>query len=385
MIEFKADCGHTIRAKDGDEGKVVRCSYCGRTTQVPDKAEDEFASLFSDVVDLEAGESVSAGEAVKLKRRRPATPAAKPRRKRETGSGFNPFAVVLKMTYAAVIVIVLIVCAKAGYDYLRDRPDREDQRRVERPPDGGRNTPQPNTGGRQPGGRLKPGPQITLPKNFRGNDGGIYVRSVPDKAEVRYRRLSDSHDQEEIFLDPEAQTKRTPCIVQLDAGEWEVAVGLRIDSPQLHRYPKYTDQRAYAEATDSVQPLDGFFSPDQANEMALVFSPQGYRIVVRKYECHVIKKDWLQLTALFVPNVPLEDLLPLLPTEKFFGFDETYVITQLTYHGVPEEDHAMLIDALQRVGTVVYHKQDKNEYCCFSIGLEGQLNQPPIEVRQGGW
>ena len=38
MIEFKAECGHTIRAKDEDVGKVVRCAYCGREAQVP---EDE--------------------------------------------------------------------------------------------------------------------------------------------------------------------------------------------------------------------------------------------------------------------------------------------------------------------------------------------------------
>ena len=51
MIEFKAECGHTVRAKDEDAGKVVRCSYCGREAPVPSKGEDrdELEYLFSEV------------------------------------------------------------------------------------------------------------------------------------------------------------------------------------------------------------------------------------------------------------------------------------------------------------------------------------------------
>ena len=379
MIEFKAECGHTIRAKDGDEGKVVRCSYCGRTTQVPDKADDEFASLFSDVVDLEAGESVSSGEAVKVKRRRPPDDAPKPGRKRESGAGFNPFAVVLKMAYAAAIVIVVIVCAKAAYTRLTSRPAPGPT--TQAPTSGDDSTARPGSGPSQK--RLNPGPQITLPR-LRGNDGGIYIRSVPDKAEVRYRKM-DVSQEEEIFLDPDANAQHTPCALQMDPGLWEVAVALRIDSPKLNAYPGYRDQRRYAELREEVQPLDDFFLPDQARELALVDSTQGWRMVVRKYECRVVKMEWLQLTALFMPNVTLSDLLPHLPAEPFFGFDESYVRDQLDYYAVPEQDRGNVIDALRKVGMVVYRYEDSGEYRCFMISLKGHVNTPPCETRGGGW
>jgi translation initiation factor IF-2 len=35
MIEFKAECGHTVRAKNEDAGQAVRCSYCGKAAKVP--------------------------------------------------------------------------------------------------------------------------------------------------------------------------------------------------------------------------------------------------------------------------------------------------------------------------------------------------------------
>jgi hypothetical protein len=153
----------------------------------------------------------------------------------------------------------------------------------------------------------------------------------------------------------------------------------------LTRYPGYTEQRRWAEEQESEEPLDRFFLPDQAEDIAMVDSPQGWRMVVRKYKCQVVKKEWLQLTALFVPNVPLTELLPLITAEPYFGFDETYVRGQLEYHLVPEEDRANIIDLLHKVGIVVYRYADSQEYRCFMISLRGHINTPPVEVRQSGW
>ncbi len=49
MIEFKADCGHTVRARDEDGGGVVRCSYCGKPAPVPENNADDLDFLFTDV------------------------------------------------------------------------------------------------------------------------------------------------------------------------------------------------------------------------------------------------------------------------------------------------------------------------------------------------
>jgi len=62
MIVFKAECGHTVRAKDEDAGGVVRCSYCGRNAKVP---ETDDTSL-----DLLLGEIEQTGTPVEERKRR---------------------------------------------------------------------------------------------------------------------------------------------------------------------------------------------------------------------------------------------------------------------------------------------------------------------------
>ena len=95
MIEFKAECGHTVRAKDEDAGGVVRCSYCGRRAAVPESREDTLEFLFKDA------ESASGP---------PAPPISKRTRKRlfarraEKRKKADPFAIVLRMCYAALLI-----------------------------------------------------------------------------------------------------------------------------------------------------------------------------------------------------------------------------------------------------------------------------------------
>ena len=105
MIEFKAECGHTIRARDEDEGKVVRCSYCGRETQVPISEPDDLDSLFSEV---ESSEGTAAG-APSRKQKRAMQQTGPAVRTERPALSFNPFAVAMKMAYGAAIIIVLIV------------------------------------------------------------------------------------------------------------------------------------------------------------------------------------------------------------------------------------------------------------------------------------
>ena len=100
MIEFKAECGHTVRARDEDAGSVVRCSYCGRPANVPDEAGDELDFLFNDV-EQPAEES---GRRKRGKRIPGGGVFAKKRGKGE----FNPFPIVLRLCYAALLIIIVI-------------------------------------------------------------------------------------------------------------------------------------------------------------------------------------------------------------------------------------------------------------------------------------
>jgi hypothetical protein len=213
----------------------------------------------------------------------------------------------------------------------------------------------------------------------------MYITSVPKGAQVRYRRADREHDQEEIFLDPDAERATTPCKLQIAPGLWEVAVALRIDSPELNRYDRYEDQRRYAEETDDGGPLANFFLPDEAKEFAMVDLSKGRLLAIRKYSCQVTKNEWYQLTALFLPDQPMSDLLPYLPAEMFYGFKEDYVANQLSYRQVPETDRTYVVDALRRVGMVVYRYPESGDYRCFRIGLDGNLDSWPCEDHRGGW
>ena len=108
MIEFKADCGHTVRAKDENAGGVVRCSYCGKETQVPESGGDELDFLFRD---LEQGEEVS--RKARRKRRKAGGPPTSGGARRRP---FDPFAVVLRLCYAAGLIVIVIVIVSNSSD-----------------------------------------------------------------------------------------------------------------------------------------------------------------------------------------------------------------------------------------------------------------------------
>ncbi|MCH7702690.1 MAG: hypothetical protein IID37_13490, partial [Planctomycetes bacterium] len=110
MIEFKAECGHTVRAKDDDGGKVVRCSYCGRDARVPeqqDEVDGDLDFLFRDVEQSAESEAQSPGRRRSRRRSRSRAPFSA-----YSADRFNPLAVALKMVYVAVILIVVIFVGK---------------------------------------------------------------------------------------------------------------------------------------------------------------------------------------------------------------------------------------------------------------------------------
>jgi hypothetical protein len=374
MIEFKADCGHTIRAKDGDEGKVVRCSYCGRTSQVPDKAEDEFESLFSEVADLEAGESVSAGTTIPRKRRERAKAGRMPRASRsaETGNGFNPFGWVLTMGCVAGVLIVVIVCGKLGYNYYvgrteRDQPTRERREHDNPPPTGPRGgvaAPDPGSQPHRPGliGVLLP-----------TKKGGIYVNSVPEAATVRLR-VRDSETEgliDEIYLDERAEQAETDSPIPLDPGEYEVVVALPINNKQLMSYPGYEGLRRLVQQGGSARRMEDLFLPDESEEFDAFELPNRQWVVARLYHVEVIGRQWVALTALFLPDQPVSELIGYLPKDDGYALDQDQVESELSFWGVPEADHTYLLDALRKVGTITYRTGAPPSYRSFMIAPVG--------------
>ena len=352
MIEFKAECGHTIRAKDEDEGKVVRCSYCGREAQVPADDQSELDYLFSE---LEASEAEAKGAPPRTVRRgrRPAGTIGTGR----ADTGFNPFSLVLKMGYSAAIIIVLILVSKSAYQYWTSPgrsgdPDRPLVERTER------DSPKQRHGGKRG----------LLATKLATKKGGIYVSSVPSGALVRVR-LKGSGEAVEVFRDPEAQQCTADTALSLDPGRYEVAVAVKINDASLRKYPDYVAFRRKIDAGGGPAVLDAYFLPDGAQEVTTVELPNRPILLLRKYDCEVIGKDWSPLVALFLPDRPLADVIRFLPRKQSYGFEDADVEWELDYYGVRQSDRKYIIDALHRVGMVMYRGRDGSTYRCFAIHM----------------
>ncbi len=372
MIEFKADCGHTIRAKDDDEGKVVRCSYCGRTTQVPSQDEDEFESLFADMTDVESGGSVSAGQTVRQKRKR------KPRSSTPPGSAggsdqFNPFGMILKMVYAAGILIVVIFCVSKAMDYFEQQKARPvvKNRGGRQEDSAGRSSSQ--SGNSRAGASNQRG--VLNYKKLDRKREGIFVSSVPTMAMVRVRKVEDRDEDDEIFLDAKATAGKTNNAFKLEPGSYEVGIGLPINNPQLMRYDGYPDVRRLIENGGSRSLMEAFFLPDGSAEISVVDLPSLRSLVVRTYEIEVSAKQWRPLTAQFLPDAELSELIKFLPHKNSYGFDQAAVERELTFYGVQDNDQTYVIDALRRVGTAVLSLDRAGEYRRFVIDpMDGMIS-----------
>ncbi|MCK4660593.1 MAG: hypothetical protein KAV82_13815 [Phycisphaerae bacterium] len=374
MIEFKGECGHTIRAKDEDAGKVVRCSYCGREAPVPDEQEDQLSFLLNEV------ERTGEFESPRRKLFGKSNPSQSAARSTRSPGDFNPFAIALKMCYAAVIITVLIVSGKFAYKWWIDvdRPSvtaRTDSRH-------GDGKQQPMTSGDI---RTRNSPQCGLlrPPLPEGKSG-IFINSVPPKAMVYVRRAEDASGLC-IIKDPKVKTRgRTGTAIRLQPDIYEVAVVLEPSDPQLMAFPgyqqarrKFDDPRARMEAR--VKVLEDYFMPDRAKRIAIETRSDSSQVIVRYYEVEVVKGSWTPETALFLPEeLELAELMNYFPKGKVFGFDAEAVRQELSFQEVPQEDQPFLIDALSQIGMFPYRldtgdkkgKKDKVlAYRVFRIGL----------------
>ena len=104
MIEFKAECGHAVRARDEDAGGTVRCSYCGRNATVPNQGDRDLDYLFAEVE-----QSPEEDDKSRRKRMRAEREAAK---KKKPTREFRPFAIILRLCYAAALIMIVVTVAR---------------------------------------------------------------------------------------------------------------------------------------------------------------------------------------------------------------------------------------------------------------------------------
>ncbi len=366
MIEFKAECGHTVRAKDEDAGKVVRCAYCGKEAQVPENEPDDIDFFFADL-GKEVPESKSEPAAGPTGRKRGSVVGSHSRKK------LDPFDVITKMAYVAAILIAVIFVGKKYAWPLID----------EQFFGGGREVAGSSTDGaiERPAPDLTPIKPPAPPKRYglleprleqRGRQG-LYVNAVPKDINVYYRAADPVADRSKPpegdyswISDPTVKRIAEPSYAdELSPGVYEVVVVLPLNDPQLMRtfrsygYGQFRqDVEMSARAKDRDERTSVYFRPDGSQQTRVL--AMGARInILREYLVTIRSSEWQVLTPLFIPVAcGMRDLAERVVRERptSFGFDEEYLLDELTYYGVANEDRRFIIDVLKRIGSISHHE-----------------------------
>lgn len=379
MIEFKGDCGHLIRARAEDVGKVVRCSYCGKEAVVvrPGSSGDPEENLLDAVEQT----GVFDAEATKAQRR---SHRERKRAEKRLAAGkpaaVDPFAVILKMTYVAVIVVIAAVGFKYVPGLYKSLAGQAQSSPSPSPESGGHTETQATTHKPTPPPVVASGRKGLLTERLEIHPDGAYISTVPGDAMIfhvaRWNALSDLFTKEES-----RSTERTNAILKLNSGRHTIGVAVRINDPELMRLPGYKDLRRALEDSfdddDASKRISAYFLPDDAVAQRLV-RVDRYLYIARAYEVEV-KGTWVAVTALFVPREAPSALLSYLPSRTTFGFERADVERELRFYEVPDADCRAVLDALERVGRMSYRKSESDRYRLFQIDpMDGAITSVPL-------
>ncbi len=354
MIEFKAECGHTVRAKDEDAGGSVRCSYCGRTANVPEDTGNDLDFLFSDVE-----QPVDAAVRGRTRRKK-----KRARVQRPSGS-FSPFSVVLRMCYAALLITIVIVVGKKFVlplfqeGGLTTRISQETRKAPRK-------------------GDKERKPRKTVPAKLglidRSQVSSLYVSSTPPGAEIFCLEASKAPPEGRIYrLHGVNQFRGNAPSSRLADGTYVVEVALPWVDDDLKAYPKYKEfRRAIEDASYEVRcrVVEDYFLPDQADLVFVDEDDSNEQIyIVRQYrDVNVRQLHPRGIRALFLPKLAktpnggfsVEQLLNenYIPSEHGYAFKRNSVESELDYYGVPRKDWRFLVEALSRIGAISYMMPD---------------------------
>ncbi|RJP36638.1 MAG: hypothetical protein C4547_07015 [Phycisphaerales bacterium] len=384
MIEFKAECGHTVRARDEDAGKKVKCSYCGQDTPVPGQNPDDLDFLFHEV------EEASASAAPPRRRRgRRAAPFAKLPRGDD-----SPMGLAMKFVYAAALLGVIFIVSKELIVPYFTAPAKRSAR------GSGAEGGEPEAPQR---------PQRPAPGNPHGligletGRGGLYLASFPPNASAYYVAAQAVDKSGRVADVRGCQRVQTDAQVAVPEDVYVVEVAFPWNSPNLTHYEGYSEFRRQLENAPAASSRAGdgrkcrddlageYFLKDGADRV-MVAETDDQLYVVRQFQNVRVRQDrWTAVRVLFIPaDITAQALtakVAQIPTQ--YSFDEDYVRGELQYYAVPAADRMHVLDLLKRIGVMPYRTKDPltnvTRTRLFKIGLEdGMFAAPVIEEGDGG-
>ncbi len=380
MIEFKAECGHTVRARDEDAGGTVRCSYCGRNAAVPDNANRDLDFLFAEV-------QQPAQEGGGRKRRRKARKEAAAARPKRPGE-FNPFAVILRLVYAAALIMIVVVVARKFVIPMFDS-----QKYAAR------------LSGTGPGAKTAAAKEDAAHKSQPRGPGyiceprpaGLYVASTPPGAKVFCVDESRAPTSGRIHQVSGCLTGTTPGgFPRAGDGNYVVEVVFpwndrNLTDSSLSNYQKYMELRKKlrdASSEQRKQLLDDYFLPDEASAF-FVDQADDQIYLVRQYRGVSVRGSRSAgVRSVFLPKLfsgadakkfQLEPLMTgYIPDTKCYEFDERHVRSELGFYDVAEADQPWVLTGLSRIGAIPCMTTDRR-LVMFKIDVHtGALGTPEI-------
>lgn len=332
MIEFKSPCGHTVRARDEDAGRDVKCNYCGKEVRVPSDRADDLDFLMSEV-------SATSAVASPPRKARNGGPFSGGRRSAESG----PREAILKLTYAAAAITAVVLVTR-NYVLPALAPGE---------------APEQASVAHQPSPEPKPR-RVRFGLTELSGEGGLYVSAVPAEAEIYIvdeKTWTVGQRIAAVSGSKRMTSGETFCGME---GVFIVEAALPWNDKSLKAYPDYNS--TFRRALESAEKGEAsnvlarqYFLPDGATSV-FVTKETDQTYVVRQYKVELRNEAWESVTAFFVPaSLKVGDLVTrYLPSEQRFGFDEEHVRGELEYYGVSLHDRTYVMDALARIGAVPY-------------------------------
>ena len=346
MIEFRAACGHAVRAKDSDAGKTVKCTYCGQMVQVPypDDASDE---LFVDA------------QATPRAAPRPVTPRMG-RKGMRAPTGLVK--ILLGLTYLGVAVVAVVLGLQLVMNrFGGERPERQtppQQRRITR--------------GEEPGPATSAGNPYKDCRELKMGEAGVVLLSVPSGAKIYLTEVVDGKPPvANPTRDGELLIGSTPKVLDRKPGQYRIGFEFSMSAPPLQGWPGYKEFRVQVQEKGRSD-VD-YFVYDDADEVGISDRGYGPPLLYRTYEATLRNKEWSSVVALFVPDQPVEEYLGHVPKDKQFEFDRQYAEYELKeIYGV-KEDAQTLIRALRLMGKVVWQSGSQEPPVVFQVQPNGEI------------
>lgn len=357
VIEFKGECGHTIRAKDEDEGKYVHCGYCGAEAQVPGKSNGQLDELFDRLAEGEETE-----EGTPRKKRRWGT-----KRGARKAGGFDPVRTSWNLVSITLVLIVLIVVGKYGYRYYQRFAERVRTEQKETHQASSQES-NPSSTGTETEPKKTTTRQGLLRYSLDHKRCGAYITSVPSGVRI-YARPADDEDTEILGRYERYFEGRTPTVLALPPGEYDVALVVPTSQHELKAMKGYRELRWKIEYNENTDAVLRYLAPDGSEETYLLKLTNKQQCLARRYRVSVLDQNWTPVTGFFLPNVTLAERLTYVPDVKHFGFDNGEVCEELTYWGVDKADFDAICRFLARTGKLVLPDPQTHAHRSLEIDL----------------